>query len=110
MVRRSAMCGAPAPAREFTLSLAARARLMYISSAMRTLTLSLVTTLFCALMVAQQAPAPPAGVPEVKISQLEVLESSPKVKYPMAATEDSIQGQVILGLTIATDGKVEQVD
>jgi TonB family protein len=83
---------------------------MYISSAMRTLTLILLTTLFCTLTAAQQASAPPAGVPEVRISQLEMLESSPKVKYPMTATEQSLQGQVVLGLTIAADGKVEQVD
>jgi TonB family protein len=93
-----------------TVSLEARAQLRYISSAMRAPTLLALTTFCAALMVAQQAAAPPAGVTEVAFSELKKLNTSPEVTYPSGASKHSVQGKVVLGLTLAPDGKVEQVD
>lgn len=60
-------------------------------------------------LLAQQG-QPPAGVPEIPQSQMELLPDSAKVSYPIGAQRDGIQGQVVLGLTISPEGKVEKID
>ena len=86
---------------------------------MRVLFLLLLFLASVDIACAQQAPATndkpnnavvaSDGVLEVPSGALHRLESSPKISYPFGATMYGIQGQVVLELTIAPDGKVEKV-